>query len=492
VRSRRISAVVAPRLALASTAAVLLLTIAAPAAAQRVAEPILNGIPPAGPASAVGWLLTARNTCSAVLVGCRTLLTAAHCLCRGFETGDECQPDSGRVLLASAGVFDVSAVIHPEFEFAEAGDLAVLRTTQPVEGVAPLQLHEAPRVPFGSPGRIAGFGVRHDGEGGLLRVGGIETGSCAGSDAAPGAHVCWHFTPPVGAAGEDSTSCFGDSGGPLVVAGPGGARVAGILSGTQSLDCTAPTTGWATDVAVHRDWIESTAGEPLGRRCSPLQVGDPGVGQVMVEESLAPAARRRHALHLPERFGRLLVSFNATGAMDFEVGGCARTDRFGGVCELSDVGPGQLAVELANRQREGVAYQLTVTGFGGATGPVLSGPCLADAETLCLQDGRFRVSLRWRDQHGGEGPGRAVPVDSADSGIFTFFTPDNWEVMVKVLDACVPTLGNHFWVFYAATTNQEFTLTVEDTETGARNTYFNPLGTVAETRLDTQAFATCP
>jgi len=360
-------------------------------------------------------------------------------------------------------------------------------------GIAPIPLHQGARLPLGTPGRIAGFGRESaTGSSGLLRAGGIVTGSCAGTEAAPANHVCWRFEAPIGPPGEDSSSCFGDSGGPLLVAGPGGERVGGVHSGTETDDCAAPTTGWATDVAVYRPWIESTAGEPLGGRCSQLQVGDAGVGQARTEETVAAGAERRHVLHLPTGYDRLVVGFSATGAMDFEVAECSRVDRFGGVCELTSPAPGALDVRLANREPFPVAYQLTATGFGGGSEPVLGGPCVPDPTTLCLQDGRFRVRVRWRSQHGTEGDGRSIPTTSEDSGIFTFFSDQNWELMVKVLDACVPDLGNRFWVFHAATTNQEFTLTVEDTEAGESNTYFNPLGQVAETRLDTDAFATCP
>ncbi len=40
------------------------------------------------------------------------------------------------------------------------------------------------------------------------------------------------------------------------------------------------------------------------------------------------------------------------------------------------------------------------------------------------------------------------------SVIWAFFTPDNWELQVKVLDRCA---GNgHFWVLASASTNVEY------------------------------------
>ena len=47
-------------------------------------------------------------------------------------------------------------------------------------------------------------------------------------------------------------------------------------------------------------------------------------------------------------------------------------------------------------------------------------------------------------------------------------------------------------MFYAATTNLEFVMTVIDTQTGAVKVYHNPENTPALPVQDTSAFATCP
>jgi hypothetical protein len=118
--------------------------------------------------------------------------------------------------------------------------------------------------------------------------------------------------------------------------------------------------------------------------------------------------------------------------------------------------------------------------------------CTGDDGTLCLQEGRFTVEVEWRDFDGNTGSGRLVSnaPPSNDSGLFWFFDPTNWELMVKVLDAC--TFADRFWVFAAATTNVEYTLTVTDTLSGEVRTYANPLGVNAAAVTDTTAFATCP
>lgn len=111
-------------------------------------------------------------------------------------------------------------------------------------------------------------------------------------------------------------------------------------------------------------------------------------------------------------------------------------------------------------------------------------PCTAGDTSLCLNQGRFEVQVAWTDFAGSSGQGRAVAL-TADTGYFWFFSPANVELMVKVLDG--RDLNGHFWVFYGALSNVEYTLTVKDTATGASKTYFNPLGRLASL-ADTRAF----
>jgi hypothetical protein len=99
--------------------------------------------------------------------------------------------------------------------------------------------------------------------------------------------------------------------------------------------------------------------------------------------------------------------------------------------------------------------------------------CAAGQTALCLSASRFRVELSWNDGRGHTGAGQAVPL-SADTGYFWFTSANNVEVIVKVLDA--RTFNNHFWVFYGALSNLEYTLTITDTVTGAVKTYHNPQG----------------
>jgi hypothetical protein len=119
--------------------------------------------------------------------------------------------------------------------------------------------------------------------------------------------------------------------------------------------------------------------------------------------------------------------------------------------------------------------------------------CTATANAACLQADRFKTRVHWRTEFGTRGAGPVVPASSAsdDSGLFYFFSADNWEVLLKVLNAC-STTQPRFWVFAAATTNVEYTITVTDTEEQEVATYFKPQGPPAPAITDTTAFATCP
>lgn len=145
---------------------------------------------------------------------------------------------------------------------------------------------------------------------------------------------------------------------------------------------------------------------------------------------------------------------------------------------------------LAENQNERLAHldsftvqtmaipRLTIVDEGPSS---LDLPC-EEATTLCLLEDRFQVEVQWRDFQGQTGSGRAVPL-AQESGYFWFFGPDNAEIAIKVLDG--RPINGHWWVFYGALSNVEYTVTVTDTQTAAAATYFNPSGSffsVADTR----------
>lgn len=120
------------------------------------------------------------------------------------------------------------------------------------------------------------------------------------------------------------------------------------------------------------------------------------------------------------------------------------------------------------------------------------GACVPSASTACLQNGRFRVQVSWLDFVGAGGSALLAPLGTPDSALFYFYGPNNWELVVKVLNGCGATGNGRYWVFGAAATTLQFTITVTDTKTGLVKQYNNPLGAEAPAITDTQAFATCP
>ena len=125
-----------------------------------------------------------------------------------------------------------------------------------------------------------------------------------------------------------------------------------------------------------------------------------------------------------------------------------------------------------------------------ARDPRKQGDCTPSSTNLCLNNGRFRIEVEWKDFVGNTGAGEVVPFGTADSGLFFFFDEDNWEMLVKVLNGCG--FNGHYWVFAAATTDVEYTLRATDTEMGDFKEYFNPLGTAAPAITDTSALESCP
>ena len=113
------------------------------------------------------------------------------------------------------------------------------------------------------------------------------------------------------------------------------------------------------------------------------------------------------------------------------------------------------------------------------------GPCVASDTALCLNQGRFRLDVAWRNFFGQEGVGMAVP-QTDDSGSFFWVDSENIELTIKVLDG--RHINDHFWVFYGALSNLEFSVAITDTVSGVCKAYDNPLGTFASVG-DIQAFS---
>jgi hypothetical protein len=342
--------------------------------------------------------------CSGTLIGCRTFLTAAHCVCPdGAYDAASClhrgttDPRTLRVYLQHGGLFGVQGVaISPAYNFAESGDVAVITLSEPVQGVTPAAINVQQRAEPGMAGTIVGFGTttaarRSADDAGIKRQGKIVSAVC--DNGIPDAtHLCWNF------ANAGSNTCEGDSGGPLLMDVGTGEVVAGVTSGGNSYDCLAPDAGFDSDVYVNRAWIVATAGADLGTSCAL-----PGVGATptIFETTGSLDSRTTVAAAQIEvtpgtkllRFGlnAQLGSASSTGdTNDFDLYvragsaptttafDCAVTDATPfGVCSIESPASGPWYVNIRRKTGDGV-FQLTTTAFTADAGSACAGDCNAD------------------------------------------------------------------------------------------------------------------
>ena len=127
------------------------------------------------------------------------------------------------------------------------------------------------------------------------------------------------------------------------------------------------------------------------------------------------------------------------------------------------------------------------TPEAGATTLAEVAACVEDDDTLCLNNGRFRVEVRWEtSQDSDRGDAEALTNDTGD---FWFFSPDNIELVVKVLDGC--SFNERYWVYAGGLTDVKVIMTVIDSDTGVAATYYNPPGTPFRPVQDNESFAVC-
>ncbi len=103
-----------------------------------------------------------------------------------------------------------------------------------------------------------------------------------------------------------------------------------------------------------------------------------------------------------------------------------------------------------------------------------SGVCGATESRFCILEGRFAVEATWRDFQGRTGTARSGSLTD-DTGYFWFFDEANVEIVVKAIDGSA--YNDHFWIYYGALSNVEYTIRVTDTVTNAVREYRNSLGT---------------
>jgi hypothetical protein len=346
--------------------------------------------------NAIAW-------CSGTLIGCRTFLTAAHCV------GGDTNPDAYVVYLQHAGIFSVTSVtMHPAYTDSTfpIADAAVLQLGTRVTGIKPSAVNQIDPAPFiPASGTIVGFGQTSGaGQGandyGIKRVGMVETSNCPEdlpAGATDGEVICWTFSEPVGPSGEDSNTCNGDSGGPLFLDLGGGEVVAGITSGGLAVDCLATDTSYDTNVFSYRDFILGELGTDSTATCGGLPpVGDSMVNVIGRSGTLNSGnASDTFNVTLGSNVTVLRFGLNGEDNLSLRVNmyvkegpgaGSANFDckadgnSVFGACEIIGPDPGEWSVYIERRAGSG-EYQVTTTIFTGD--PLVCGNDMAEVGEQC-------------------------------------------------------------------------------------------------------------
>jgi hypothetical protein len=136
-----------------------------------------------------------------------------------------------------------------------------------------------------------------------------------------------------------------------------------------------------------------------------------------------------------------------------------------------------------------LASRADIKAFADAGPPAATEPAaLQPSDPSCPAGaclGAFQVTVEWNDPATGQKHQAAGVPLSGDSAYFWFFAPGNLELVVKVLDGHA--VNGHWWVFYGALTNVEYTLRVDWPDRHLSRSYHNPKGHM-ESRADTLAF----
>ena len=106
-----------------------------------------------------------------------------------------------------------------------------------------------------------------------------------------------------------------------------------------------------------------------------------------------------------------------------------------------------------------------------AAGEANTADCRPGPNTLCLQKGRFQVTVDWQNPGNGKGGQAGAAPLSQLTGAFYFESANSLELMVKILEQ-----GDRVDFFYGTLSDLPYTIHVTDTLTGAVKTYRNEGG----------------
>lgn len=258
-----------------------------------------------------------QGHCSATLVGCSFLLTAAHCI-----SGKD--PETYLAWFQSAGAIKVKSVErrHPLFKecsgdsICSVADIALVELAEPVNGIRTSPITRTTEVPLGDSGTIVGFGISRGGrqDFGIKRRGSVKAATCttAIGGAMDDAWLCWEYSSRA-----SSNTCSGDSGGPLFASNQ---ALGGVTSTGMKANCSLGDRAFDTRISKYKDWIIQQAPSEISSRvCGPgAQAGERDAPMVMVvNDSYRPDGHTiSHRIKVPANTKRLTLSLQAVG-IDF-------------------------------------------------------------------------------------------------------------------------------------------------------------------------------
>jgi len=268
----------------AALTGVCLALLRAATASAQVTPRIVNGIdtydfPTTGALLYDAGGVPISADCSGTLIGCRTFLTAAHCV------SSDLNPSHYAVYLQNAGIIAVSSVTYnPSYTGLGGNDVAVVKLASDVTGIGPTAInstHDLAAIGVGLPGTIVGFGLSYynANDVGIKRYGAVVTADCVLSATGGEGNdklVCWDFALPVGPPATDSDTCSGDSGGPLFMDFTGVTEVVGTTVAGSEPRCVPLDHSWDASVYYNAAWIQGEIGADSTATCGAIgPVGSP-------------------------------------------------------------------------------------------------------------------------------------------------------------------------------------------------------------------------
>jgi uncharacterized protein (TIGR03382 family) len=362
---------------------------------ETIDRPIVNGtlttdFPGTGMLMGGPSAAEAGMFCSATLIGCDTVLTAAHCVCASDSFGADCDksdPAQTFVFFQNAGAFQVASIdVDPSYNNAYEHDAAVLRLVAPVTGIRPVPVASS-AVAAGSPAVIVGYG-RTGGEVyeyGLKRQGAVTTTACSEDTGVQ--KLCWLFDGSAGSS--ESNVCHGDSGGSTYVLRGAVPEVVGVHSTTNQLSCLeggGTFNSADTGVFEHRTFITDVAAGSLAEEfCGDLpQIGETGATVISETGAVELAGSADLTVEVPRGTAQLRIALNSTdgaGAnLDMYVkalepaspsfADCSAAGAGAhGFCQFDSPEPGTWHVQVVApgmSASRGGEFQMTATILGGA------------------------------------------------------------------------------------------------------------------------------